>query len=68
MPEFTVPRQNRESHTIRLSYEEACAMLEAGFRFGTFRPQEDLFRLSIPYQVVTDTGQDTFTFSQKAEP
>ena len=67
MPEFTIPRRSREPHSLKFTYDEACAMAERGFRFGTFRPQEELFRLSIPYQVAIDLTHDTFTFVQRDE-
>jgi len=50
--------------SARFSYEEACDMLDKGFRFAVFRPQEGLYQLSIPHQVAEVREHGTITFMQ----
>lgn len=60
----TVSLDGRDSRNPKLTYEEANEMLAKGFRFSIYRPQEDLFRVSIPYQTVRDGEGKTLTFMQ----
>lgn len=60
----TVSLEGRDPRNPKLTYEEANEMLAKGFRFSIYRPQEDLFRVSIPYQTVQDGDRQTLTFMQ----
>lgn len=63
----TVKLGTRDRHRLRLTYEEAIALMDKGFRFSIFRPPEDTFLLSIPYQMAEDREHDTLTFMQDEE-
>jgi len=61
---YTITLAGRDSVSPALTYEEAIAMYQMGFRFSIFEPEQGDYRLSIPYSVVRLIDRDALMFIQ----
>ncbi len=64
MNTFTVPAEGRDPKKPKLRVAEATEMAAIGFRFSIFHPEEEEFRLSLPYTLAIDQAHQTLTFMQ----
>lgn len=61
---FLTQLDGRDAAKLKLTEKEAWAMWKEGFKFSIFDPEQDEYRLSVPYRIAENRGKGTLAISQ----
>ena len=64
MHSLTLELKDRDPDKLKLTEEEAWALMNAGFQFAEFNPISEQYRLRAPYRMLHQMERGTVTLQQ----